>query len=221
MGVPQTAWGEHSIVRMISSWAAPIFPSWKPPYTSWKDMNHWLVVWLPWILDFPRNSGLLWSSQLTNSYFSEGFFPNHQPDQICCDEHLWRIHPVTVPPLGGQQNDRVWWRVKGLIYLRWGFSGPAGIFIKLWKARFVPRISRQLVEQPVFGTDLFFWDPRLATWLSSPASSTTHAITEILKDFKAYSKPFSLQFDFLGCNNLSLAHSFEAFQCFDNDFEPL
>ena len=33
----------------------------------------WLVVWLPWILHFPINIGLLSSSQLTNSYFSEGW----------------------------------------------------------------------------------------------------------------------------------------------------
>ena len=37
----------------------------------------WLVVWLPWILYFPRNIGLRLSSQLTKSYFSEGW-PNHQ-----------------------------------------------------------------------------------------------------------------------------------------------
>ena len=35
--------------------------------------------WLPWILNFPRNIGLRLSSQLTHSYFSEGW-PNHQPD---------------------------------------------------------------------------------------------------------------------------------------------
>ena len=45
----------------------------------------WLVVWLPSILHFPINIGLRLSSQLTNSYFSEGwlFFrgvaKNHQP----------------------------------------------------------------------------------------------------------------------------------------------
>ena len=38
----------------------------------------WLVVWLPSILFSQKNSGFRLSSQLTNSYFSEGW-PNHQP----------------------------------------------------------------------------------------------------------------------------------------------
>ena len=44
----------------------------------WVPFNDWLVVWLPWIWHFPRNIGFMSSSQLTNSYFSEGW-PNHQP----------------------------------------------------------------------------------------------------------------------------------------------
>ena len=39
-------------------------------------MDVWLVVWLPFFM-FPY-IGLLSSSQMTNSYFSEGW-PNHQP----------------------------------------------------------------------------------------------------------------------------------------------
>ena len=43
--------------------------------------HEWISGW--WFgchfLDFPRNIGFLSSSQLTNSYFSEGW-PNHQPD---------------------------------------------------------------------------------------------------------------------------------------------
>ena len=40
----------------------------------------WLVVWLPCFI-FPEILGIS-SSQLTNSYFSEGFF-NHQPVVFC------------------------------------------------------------------------------------------------------------------------------------------
>ena len=36
---------------------------------------YWLVVWWPSIWHFPINIGFLSSSQLTKSYFSEGFFP--------------------------------------------------------------------------------------------------------------------------------------------------
>ena len=43
-------------------------------------IDFWLVVWLPWIFDFPMNIGLRLSSKLTNSYFSEGWVYNHQPD---------------------------------------------------------------------------------------------------------------------------------------------
>ena len=57
------------------------------------------------------------SSQLTNSYFTEGFFPNHQPDSICminspnfftstvsismgeCPKTLWRKHPISIQEL--------------------------------------------------------------------------------------------------------------------------
>ena len=39
--------------------------------------HYWLVVWLPFFI-FPEILGIS-SSQLTNSYFSEGW-PNHQPD---------------------------------------------------------------------------------------------------------------------------------------------
>ena len=45
----------------------------------------WLVVWLPFFM-FPEILGIS-SSQLTNSYFSEGW-PNHQPD-IYGGFHKW------------------------------------------------------------------------------------------------------------------------------------
>ena len=41
--------------------------------------NNWLVVWLASCFIFPLILGMS-SSQLTNSYFSEGW-PNHQPDK--------------------------------------------------------------------------------------------------------------------------------------------
>ena len=45
-------------------------------------VNHWLVVWNMNFI-FPLILGIS-SSQLTNSYFSEGW-PNHQPDQVNLD----------------------------------------------------------------------------------------------------------------------------------------
>ena len=46
----------------------------------------WLVVWLPSNFDFPINIGNNSSSQLKNSYFSEGW-PNHQPGMY--DDVWW------------------------------------------------------------------------------------------------------------------------------------
>ena len=55
-----------------------------------KGMESWLVVWLPFFY-FPRNIGLLSSSQLTNSYFSEGFFPQPPTSHRCPFPHLFPI----------------------------------------------------------------------------------------------------------------------------------
>ena len=63
----------------------------------WSTMiNHdqpWLVGgdWLPSILDVPRNIGLMSSSQLTNSYFSQGWL-NHQPDDQVIIIHRFLFH---------------------------------------------------------------------------------------------------------------------------------
>ena len=52
----------------------------------------WLVVWLPFFI-FPEILGIS-SSQLTNSYFSEGWVYNHQADHF-----HWRVMIPSIPGL--------------------------------------------------------------------------------------------------------------------------
>ena len=59
----------------------------------------WLVVWLPFFI-FPLILGMS-SSQWTNSYFSEGWVYNHQPDTIIIMLNGWMVFPGMVATL--------WW----------------------------------------------------------------------------------------------------------------
>ena len=77
----------------------------------WSDSNIsfvliiWLVVWN--IFYFPINLGFLSSSQVTNSYFSEGWLKTtHQI--ICCIRNFWPC-PVDFPlPSLSPKNGRRW-----------------------------------------------------------------------------------------------------------------
>ena len=57
----------------------------------------WLVVWLPWIWNFPRNIGNAKSSQLTNSNFFQrgGYTTTNQSKSIQKIEHRWHVKEAT------------------------------------------------------------------------------------------------------------------------------
>ena len=67
---------------------------WSTSWMIWGSLHHaasWFLVggeWLPSIFYFPRNIGNFSSSQLTNSYLSEGW-PNHQPDLFLFPAFRW------------------------------------------------------------------------------------------------------------------------------------
>ena len=67
------------------------------PLKSRNRSKNWFVVWLPSILNFPINIGLHSSSQLTHSYFSEGW-PNHQPElNFSVEVRLFWLQPYGKP----------------------------------------------------------------------------------------------------------------------------
>ena len=104
---------DFSFYKITSRSTLPIFGDWE------KSFHSWLVVWLPWIWHFPRNIGFLSSSQLTKSYFSEGW-PNHPPEMLFagCVSSYRKVHHVTSPRVG-PRNPRV---VRGCIF-QWFRTG--------------------------------------------------------------------------------------------------
>ena len=85
MDIVSTKWGPHT----IASWIAVPTAMVSECLWYWK-----LVGGLVAMFYFPRNIGNFKSSQLTNSYFSEGW-PNHQPVLVWalefCATHTWHL----------------------------------------------------------------------------------------------------------------------------------
>ena len=70
-GVASTRMAMYGQQNILHIWLVVWLPSILCSQKYWIS-NYWLVVWLPFFY-FPRNIGFRLSSQLTNSYFSEGW----------------------------------------------------------------------------------------------------------------------------------------------------
>ena len=77
---PESSWSRHG-------WPRPGIETTMVTFGLWKHNWIWLVVNGCHLDYFPIHIGLLSSSQLTTSYFSEGW-PNHQPGMVCELENI-------------------------------------------------------------------------------------------------------------------------------------
>ena len=92
------------------------------------------MVWLPSIWYFPMNIGLLSSSQLTNSYFSEGVALAHQPGNVWTlnNQRVLFWHGSTWSSRHGKNWEDESWGNHSLDLRYKKNTGKSGIWLRIW-----------------------------------------------------------------------------------------